>query len=289
MSNVEEEEAVASDLGQPAPPAAPLPKFPRLGRQTSRVRIQHDWSAKAWGGTPERLVQIQNEVEQALERAFDDATNRLQPTEESRDQAEELAQTLRLLVRVIGNDGRMTRTGELSAIFAEADLSDIDELHMANSKGAPACVELSYVRQPKQGSTAVNLKVSGSDRSWVGGTHQLLSSELAKGVPRWAMLRHGGASALLGLFLALGIAGILIAAFADNPNHSIVFALVVAGSLGSLMGGVTIRMVMLRLFPGFDIFAPGTSPAGRRTLGAAFALLSFAVGVAGLVVGLMAL
>jgi hypothetical protein len=279
------DQELASGLGLPA---KPLPAYPRLGGSSSNVKIQNDWTARSWTGTPERLVQIQNHVLDALEKAYDDAVKHLSQDDEGRYEASELGQVLALRVTASGNGGRMTRTGELSTIFAEVDLSDVDEVQMTNGHAGPASINLSFVKRPKSGSVSVKLKVSGSDRSWVGGTHQLISSEVAKGVPRWAVLRHGAVSAMLGFVVGLGISLALVAFNAKDPGpNDYLTAVLIALALGSVVGGTVIWVIMQTLFPGFELVSPGSSNAGRRTLGALFAAANFAVGVVGTVLAIV--
>jgi hypothetical protein len=262
----------------------PLPRYPRLA-SARQLRIeQHPWKARAWAGSPERLVQIQNLILDQLERAYDDAVKNLSDTEEDRYEAWELGESLSLKVSVKGNGGRMTQHGELSSIFSTAtDVSEVEELHFK----AGETLSLSFVRNDTQGerpsSVAVKLKVSGSDQAWALGTLQLLSSEIARGVPKWAVLRHGLVSYLLAVMMVLGVGGALVAQYADHLASAIV-VLATVGSLGAgLLASVVIWPLMLRLFPGFDVVPSGASPTGRRTLGVAFTAFNFLVGVAGIV------
>jgi len=267
--------------------AAVQPPFPRLSGASTSVDIQRDWSARAWAGTPDRLVKIQNETEAALARIYDQEAGKL--LGQSGYDAVDLADDLRLRVTATGNAGRLTRTGELGAIFAETDLSDIDIVHLSNRKAAGSHIDLTFRRKPKEGSTAVKLQVGGSDRPWIGGTVELLSSEIAKGVPAWAWLRHGGVATFIGILMALGAGGLLLATVSDDPRDSIFLVLSTGLVVGGFVGAVVIWPTMKHFFPGLDIHEPGGSPVGRRTLAGAVTLLGLTLGVAGVVLGVLAL
>lgn len=266
-----------------------LPAFPELGSSESRVRLQKDWSARAWTGKPDRLVQIQNEIQKALKVVYDEAVRDWPATPENAERAEALGNALRLSVRASGSDSRLTRSGELSAIFAETDLGDIETLSMRNSDGARAHVSLDFRRMGKNGSVTVTLKVSGSDRAWVGGTAELLQTEIAKGVPGWSWLRHGFVSALLGILLGWGVAGLFLATVVSDPRGA-AFGFGLVGLMGGgLIGGMVIWALLQRLFPGFEIVEPGGSSTGRRVLGGIVTITGLALGIAGVVLGILAL
>ncbi len=266
-----------------------LPAFPQLGMGESRVRLKKEWSARAWTGKPDRLVQIQDEIQKALRTVYDETVRSLPLTPDGHERAVALGEALRLSVRAAGNENRLTRSGELAAIFAETDLGDIDTLSMSNRDGAKGHVSLVFRRQSKEGSTTVNLQVSGSDRSWVGGTAELLQTEIAKGVPGWAWLRHGFVSVLLGAMLGWGLAGLLLATVANDPRDSLFAAAVMGLLFGGTFGGIIIWSLMQRLFPGFEILEPGSSSTGRRVLGGVVTILGLALGIAGVALGVLAL
>jgi hypothetical protein len=237
-----------------------LPDFPRLaGGPSSKVKLQRDWKARAWAGTGARLVQLQNEVESALARAYAEATRDLPDTEEGREQARRLGGLLRVVVRATGHKGKLSRTGEVSAILAETDPS-----------------------------YTTKLMVSGTDRSWVGGTADLLTTEVAKGVPRWARVRAGLVSIFLGALLTWGGGGLLMATVADHPKGWIA-GVAMFGVIGGAVVGLPIWFLVQRLFPGFEILEPGASNAGKRTIAGLVTIVSFLLGVAGVVLGVMAL
>jgi hypothetical protein len=130
--------------------------------------------------------------------------------------------------------------------------------------------------------------VSGRDRSWVAGTADLLSSELAKGVPKWAFIRHGLVAVALAVLLILGSGGLLVATVADDPG-SWIGPLVVVGIFVALpCAGLTSHLIR-KLFPGFEILQPGASNSGRRTIAGIVTLAGLAFSVVGVVLGVLAL
>ena len=273
-----------------------VPDFPRLDAST-RVRLTREWSAPAWAGTGERLIAVQREMEDSLANYYAerirelDAKNGQTPEGKAKTvkRAETLGEALRLRVRVSGADGRLTRTGELSAVLAESDKSEIETVTIKNETqftNLPV-VEIALQRSPKEGH-AIRLKVSGPDRQWVGGAAELLSAELQKSVPWWSFLRRGIVSIAMALLLAWGVAGLLLATVPEDPAD-VWWTAAFMSSLLAMPVAIFVHIVMISVFPGFEVLEPGSASQGRKVLGALVTLFGVGLSIAGLILGVMAL
>lgn len=270
---------------------APLPEYPRLGG-TSEVRLTREWSAPAWSGTGERMLAIQREVESALARAYDDAVRDLpEDGPESAARARTLGEALRLNVHATGSQGRLARSGDLAAIFAETDISEIQSLQMSggNEDRLP-CIRLRLFNDPTNRDPALSLSVSGPDRQWVSGVADLLVGELRKGVPWWGYMRHP--SVLIPIFAVLTFFALMLTMLYGSwywSNQAVIYFAFVAAVLSVPMSRSAPGTIVRTLFPGFEILGPGATAAGKQVLGSFLAVASFSLAVAGVVFGIMAL
>jgi hypothetical protein len=272
-------------------PVTDVPEYPRL-QQTQDVLLTRSWKARCWVGTVDQLVRIQREVEDALASAYATEAAALAAGNGgpawSGEKLKELGSSLRLRVKVTGAGGKVTRTGELSAIFAEMDVSEVETVVLANQPEVTRTSVVLELRQNPDSGMPVRLKVQGDDRTWVGGTLEVLTSSLAKSKPWWSFMRS--VPALFGVFLMLsaGVAGIVVALSEKAQDHapSTFFFTIFGGLFLAIFLGFPLGSVVM---PGFEIVEPGGAPTPRRVLGVTVAIVSFLVGVAGLVLTIVAL
>jgi len=233
-------------------------------------------------------VALEREIERALKSAYED----LQVAEGGGGSPGMAIQSLRLRNSVAGNEGRMTRSGSMAAILAETDFREIENVSMANVPVGNDYPRISLqlsLKSDSNSTRSVRLQVTGRDRQWVGGVFDVLAAEVRKGVPNWAPMRSPLVGALLGFLCALGISGVLVATRQRGAGNDLATAVILSALLGP-MGGVLVFYPLLeKLFPGLEVIEPGEADRGRRTLGFAFAALSVLLGIAGVVLGIMAL
>lgn len=266
----------------------PFPDFPSLDVEPSSLRVQEDWSGGAWSGTTDRLVQLQNEVHKSLARLYEQQVKKLPDTAEGRESAEVLMQSLRVRVRATGRSGKMTRLGSMEAIFAETDPADIDVLQVSNSaESRSGYVSLAFEKARKADSLGVTLTVSGYDRSWVSGTADILKSEVKKGVPRWAWLRHGFVSFLLSLIVAGGITGVLSATVL-NPQVTFWVSVPLIVLFIAAFLAIALHAGIKRVLPAFEMLAPGESNAGKRVVAGVILATSLVLSLIGVAQGIAA-
>lgn len=242
--------------------AKSFPEFPSVEGEPSSLRIQRDWSARAWSGTGTRLVQLQKEVHRSLRKLYESKIVELSDDSGGQDAAEELLKSLRVRVNATGHGGKMTRSGELAAILGETDPADIESLTISNSsQSKTGHISLVFNRDGVQDSLGVVLKVSGHDRSWVGGTAEVISTEVAKGVPSWSPLRHGFASFVFCFLTACGVLSFLV----SNSNLDATLLSVPLLSLViALPAALGVHWLVNKILPGFEVLEPGSSNSGKR-------------------------
>lgn len=232
------------------------------------------------------MIQLQNEVHHALARLYAQKVKDLPDSPEGLEAAEQLRDSLRLKVQATGSKGKFIRQGGLKAIFDQTVPSDIEALRIANSQEArTGQVVLSFAKTSEAGTVNVQLLVSGRDRPWVDGTAGILSTEIEKGVPRWAFLRHGFASYMFAILVVFGIAGLLKATLWDLEDSS---GLILAATLPifSVFLAIPVHAVAKRVLPGFEIREPGASNAGRKLLVGVVAGVGFLASLVGIAVGI---
>lgn len=259
-----------------------LPDYPRLEPRATTI-LSREWSATAWAGAGQRLVSVQGLIEGALEAAYAAAVKEIPESERyPESEARSIGSSLRLRVTVTGAHGRLTRSGELSAILAETDASEIEAVRMeTRSSGGLPSVELRTNRKASESEPGVTMKVSGSDRQWVGGLNDLVMTELKKDVPWWAPLRRTWASTAVALAAVLGIFAVVA------RYSSIDFVLLLAATpVVAFAAWIPLAALFRWSFPAFEVVEPGGMPRGRRVLGASVTVASFLLAVAGLVVSL---
>ncbi len=234
----------------------------------------------------------------ALEDVYDGYVANLPVTNEGRARAQFAARNLEMRVAVEGSGGRLPRTGDLSAIFAEMDLREVERVVIFNSSadhgGMPSIrVELGidreylFVEEP-----SLLVRVTGDDRQWVGGVFDVLATHIAADVPYWSAIRSRWVAVVLGAVLAAGLFGAAFATSsqADQQNKQLVTGGIALTVITGVMSGIIILRPMLRrLFPAFEIVEAGSPARGRKVLGVLVGLLSLGLGVAGVVLGVLAL
>jgi hypothetical protein len=264
------------------------PEFP-FGGSGHAVRLTREASFRAWVGPPERLAALEVEIEKALKAEYDQHLAKLVASDQHPGAANALIKNLRLRSNVTANNGRLTRTGSMTAILAEMDLRDIEKITMGNeSDGGFPEISLTMRRDSDNNFRSVRVKVTGSDRQWVGGAYDVLAAELQKAVPRWAVMRSPLFAVLVGVAIALGIAGVLIATGRAN-SEDLVTAAILSLFLGAMSGGLLLTPLFGVLFPGLEVVKSGSTARGRRTFGYVGAAVSLLLSVAGVVLGLIAL
>ena len=268
-----------------------MPEYPRIAA-TSEVRLAREWSAPAWSGTRDKMLAIQREVESALARAYDDSVRDLAEDHPgSIARAESIGHELRLNVHATGSQGRLARSGDLAAIFAETDASEIQSVQMSggNEDWLP-CIRLRLFNDPTDSDPAVSLSVSGPDRQWVSGVADLLVGELRKGVPWWGFFRES--STLVVLFTSLLFSLLMLVMYFGSGFYGVTLVFLssmLAVPLGVQASRSSPGAIIRRGFPGFEILEPGATATGRKVLGSLVAIAGFALAVAGVVLGVMAL
>lgn len=274
-------------------------EFPEA-REDQTVRLTRRKSFGAWAGRPDRLVRIADEVETALRSAFQEwkAAEDEKPEDQRRIIS---AEAWRSEVVVLGAEGKVRRTGPMSAILAEMDLRDIEGLTIGN--GLPFYAYPPHVTVPQiivsfgirdrmhigpfASSDGVSISVAGSDRQWVGGIFDTLTTEVRKDVPWWAPVRTSGGSFLsvAAVASALGVLPLLVLQQrgVDTLEAGMTVALaafVVAVSLVATAGP--------RVLPQLEVLESGASPTLKRVAAAAATVIGLALGAAGLIATLVA-
>lgn len=143
---------------------------------------------------------------------------------------------------------------------------------------------------PNADTPAVTLTVRGDDRQWVGGIVDLLSGELAKTNPRWSSMRTYPVAILVGLLLTYGTAGVFAYRSESEMGASNAwFAVLVLPLIGLFFGLLVVRSIFVHVFPPLEILEAGESSRARRTVAGVTTFVSILLGVAGVVLGAMAL
>ncbi|PRB44303.1 hypothetical protein CQ020_03590 [Arthrobacter sp. MYb23] len=262
----------------------------------------------AWVGRREKLIRIATEVDKALVAAYKDLlTERdLHPETvvEDREEADKLARLLQPSVTVIAGKGRIKRSGNLEAILNDMDAREIECITIGNGDRhrSPGTLPGIFIQFGEEGPRfllfdrdVVQLKVSGPDRQWIGGVFDNLATELRKDVPWWAPLRSTFAAILIGLFV-FGSATQLLYTMTPEPPQSedinagtLIILRLMTVLIMAFVGYMIARPALRRIFPAVEVLEAGASPRGRQVLAVTVGILSFALGVAGVVLGVLAL
>ena len=268
--------------------------FPRIKPQENALTVTRSWKLQAWAGTPTKLITIQNLVEDCLERAWQQEVAAIPADAEPhrRDSTiSELDDDLSLNVVVHGNHGRIKRTGELSAILSEMDLPDVESVSFSNNprwSGSNTKIELTF---DVHASTAyrphVTLSVTGGDTQWLFGTVERITDEVKKGLPWYQFFRRWWLSVILGTLLVGGVAAYVLARVGDTKD--VIFGTIFCLMIGAVFGSALFGAAFAALIPGFEVYEQGEKPRGRSVIGGAVGVVSFLVGVAGLVLTVVAL
>jgi len=272
-------------------PKSAVPPFPRLSAEQS-VRLTRVAKFRAWSGRVERLVRLEHEIESALEKVYDKRVAEMEPFDEAKARAD--AEELRVHVSVTSAGGRVQRVGPITSILAEMDTREIRTVSMGNSASRTSTlpqISVNISGDPNADTQAVTLTVRGDDRQWVGGVVDLLSGELAKTDPKWSIMRTYPVAILGGLLLSYGAAGIWAylsqdAARVIAGGWFIFFLLPFIGLMGGLL---LVRSVLVRAFPPLEILEAGESSRARRSIAGVTTAVSMLLGVAGVVLGVIAL
>jgi hypothetical protein len=287
-------------------------EFPRLEAKAA-VRLTKEWSLRTFTDTPNKLVQVQTRIEDMLERAYLVERGKIEATvtraadramadpsgvrhQLRRHAIAKLQEKLRVrcIVRA-GEGGHVSRTGELSAIFAEMDLRDIVSIEIGNDPGEDSqapLIKLTIGSNKSDGwfDPGVELRVAGSDRTWVGGVIDALSTELAHSKPWWSFLRSAWLCIPLGVMLGWGIAGAILAWVTKKPDSGDFLVAAILGAFGgAITSALVIAPIFARMFPAADVHDVGSQAKGRQALVVLFAGVGFLLSVAGVVLGVLAI
>lgn len=275
------------------------PQYPDvlIRPSSSNLHMTREKSFTAWVGRREQLLRIEKLIADALKDVYDRELARLklpQGSMERRLAIKDLQRRLVLDVRVVAANGQLTRTGSMASILDEMSPSEIESVAMGNlsvySDGGSERIALALGGRAHY-DDPVHVSVAGGSSHWVAGIFDVLVGEVRKSVPWWAWLRRSFASIALGAFLAAGTVGVLLTTTSITPqNRGTVFSNAFIVFLSLLLGfTIVIRQLLNKAFPALEILDAGGTPRGRRVLGALVAVLSFGMGVAGVVLGIISL
>ncbi|MFA6297929.1 MAG: hypothetical protein WC642_02095, partial [Nocardioides sp.] len=236
-----------------------------------------------WAGDVRRLVMLQNKLQDALERVFQQQVSALGPKPTENDygaydrSVERLASQLKLDVTVKGRGDQWTNAGDLSTILEAVDLAEIEEISMRNSlmsTGDTGQVELRFRRSRYR--PAVELGVSGPDKTWVKGLKHDLGDDLSRNKPRWAFLTWTWTPYLVSLAVFIAVVVSLQAIFPagslDTSRQVSVWLLVGLGYTALLFG---LSWAMPKAIPSFEVLPVGEKSRGGRRLAAVVGLSAF--------------
>jgi hypothetical protein len=264
--------------------------------QLADVRLTRTEGFPAWSGSRANLESLQRLTEESLEQAYERVIADLQLDDaDAMARASTAATRLRLNVSVTsGVGGRLRRTGAIAAILAEMDLADVDRVVFRNERGDDTDLPEVYVELNKRPSVrnAVTLRVTGNDKRWVAGTTDMLFAELRKRQPSWAVMRRGTTAVLFAVLLIIAGMAVPVAKFASRgPSASSTVAGLVVFSvlLGIPILGLLLHSLLLRWFPALDLTEVGGTSQVRRVGAIVGWVASFALAIAGLIVGVLAL
>lgn len=271
-----------------------LPTYPDPQGHDSTVRITREATFKAWSGRPERLFALEREVARVLGEFYAEHTAQLSGPK-TVEKANQALANLRLYATVSAAEGRLRRTGSLGAIFAEMDSSEVETIWLNNRTEDLARYPKIELRisdlSVSDTFPAVSLKVTGNDRQWVGGVYDLVSGELGKAVPGWSRMRSGWLAILLGFLISAGSAAATMSILSRNDSErgDAVLVGIFVTVLGTLFISLALHSIFLRLFPSLEILDAGGASKSRQTRALVVTVASMLLGIAGLVVGLLAL
>lgn len=247
------------------------------------MKVARPYSLKVWVGDKERVLAVQDLLENALEEAYNVAATRIRDGATPGDRSvaftlDRLVDDYKLKVEVRGKEGRWTREGELSAIFDDVELDDIESIVMSNRAYGPAEAEVSvaFTRSETLAlSAGVQVNVAGDDKAWVTSLHDSLVEKLSRGRPRWAFATTGwfaGVLALIAFTAGLFTIGAVTPAGAPDETVSAVF---LGWTLASFAFGVGIKWMTARTLPAFEVTQRGSAGQGARTVAVASSVTAF--------------
>lgn len=265
------------------------PEFPTVSSE-HEVRLTRESAYRAWVGDVARLSFIETHIENSLRSAYEDYIANSEQVDDESWTGESAVEFLRLRTSVTANHGRMTRTGAIAAVLADMDPREVEKIAMGNEtpdKSFPS-ISLRMQKEIDNNYRSVRISVMGSDRQWVAGVHDVLATEIRRGVPPWAFMRSPLVGVGLAVAITLGVCGIL--AFVGWLQAKDL-ALVLVGSLfvGGLFIGFPLAGLLARMFPGLEVVEAGGTPRGRQMLAWIGTGISLVIGIAGLILGIIAL
>lgn len=242
------------------------------------VRVQREWSARAWSGPRSSLERIETIANEVMRSAYEDYAAKTVDPEERKV----LGLRMMVVANIRDRSGSITRIGTIASSLAQMDSSDVESVLLGTQKDSSGREPFIYIYFRRSGDQGVKLQVRGSDQQWVAGTYDRLVEQISRHVPRWHLLRNWLLSISSGAVAGAGIA-VAIGGHGPETPHVAVRAL-----LGLMLGGgaglVILYPAFSMLFPGFEILGPDYRSAARKILGAVIASLSLMLAIAGLVV-----
>lgn len=215
---------------------------------------------KVWVGTQEDLIRLESSVRRALELIkgqldFDGM--------KSYDRDYTL-KALECQTTIHEEGDQIKRTGGMAAVLAEVDVREVSSVVIRNKESSfvdfSILVRLGGDR--RWSDEAENrVEVRGAEPQWVAGTFDTLVREVRKGGRPWAFLR-GAAGRVVALVFGLPcLAWILTQDASASSKFSVSLWLGVLVLLAAMyLGPIWNR----RLFPSFQLLAPGGATTSAR-------------------------
>lgn len=244
------------------------------------MRLSRKRSFGAWVGKPDHLMRVEGLVAEALRGAFEASRSEIQVLPPYVREAAMAGFSPETMVQAAA--GRLERRGRLKAILADMDAREVERVTIGNSgsrfAGDPPIVKLVFGRDPRYSSLGggVELEVTGSDRQWVSGTYESLSTEIAKDVPWWSWLL--GVRALLG-FLVGGYLAFDAVLFALTRDHQPTLAASFVTGLAGAGLGLLVRGFLRWLLSDFEVVEPGERSRAGKAGAALLVLIALVSGV----------
>lgn len=242
------------------------PEFSSVASE-HQVRLTRESSFRAWVGNVERLSILERQIETALREAYEAYVGSLELDEEDAWEAEVAVEWLRMRTSVTANGGRMTRTGAIAAVLADMDTREVEKITMGNQTNDPDMPVISLRMQANLDNSyrTVKLAVTGSDRQWVAGVHDVLATEIRRGVPKWGFMRSPILGFFLGVAILVGVSGIAMFVGWVEPKD-----LLWIGIFGIWIGGFLLAFpltgLLCKVFPGLEVVEAGGTPRDGKPL-----------------------
>ena len=169
-----------------------------------RTRVTRDWSIPSWAGTSDKLVTVQRLAEDCLERAWRAEVESIKANTRPEDHEmwiRESVDQYKLKVEVTASGGRITKTGELSTIFADTDLRDVEAYGALENerKSLQVRTEELQARRNSLSKQIGQLKGKGEDTAPVMAEVAGIGDELKRSAERLEALQGELSTMLMGI------------------------------------------------------------------------------------------